>query len=136
MEKKPYSKQEIEEALRKANVPEKLINGIENPDVQKVPPELLDAVSGGGFGWGNETPPLDWPNPVFNGMTLEEGYVFIKALYDAFGFDITVDFCMEYFNFYTNAWEESLRAGGTYYCCDVMWGICWKYGGKGTYNGN
>ena len=125
---------EMETALKKTNLSDAIIQKVVNADVQKMSLDELDGLSGGGsFAWGNETPPEDWPNPIFRNMTLAEGRVFINALYDAFGFDVTVAFCMEAFNFKTNAWEESLRAGGPNYCADVMWGICWIHGGKQTY---
>ncbi len=133
MGKKFEWNKELEDVLRKENLSEEKIAALKNRGVQKVPLELLDGISGGGnYAWGNETPPEDWQNPVFNGMTLAEGRAMINGLYDQFGADITVNFCMEAFNFKTDAWEESLRQGGPNYCADVMWGICWKYGGKGT----
>ena len=123
---------ELEAAFKKANMNDEDIRKImEGADVQKIGLDDLDGISGGGnYAWGNETPPEDWQNPVFNGMTLAEGRAMINALYDQFGADITVSFCMEAFNFKTNAWEESMRAGGPNYCADVMWGICWKHRGK------
>ena len=133
MGKKFEWNKEVEDVLRKENLSEEKIAALKSRDVQKVPLELLDGISGGsGYAWGNETPPEDWQNPVFNGVTLAEGRALINAMYDQFGADITVNFCMEAFNFKTNAWEESMRQGGPNYCADVMWGICWKYGGKGT----
>ena len=133
MGKKFEWNKEVEDVLRKENLSEEKIAALKSRGVQKVPLELLDGISGGGnYAWGNETPPEDWHNPVFNGMTLAEGRALINAMYDQFGADITVDFCMEAFNFKTNAWEESMRMGGPNYCADVMWGICWKHAGKGT----
>ena len=133
MGKKFEWNKEVEDVLRKENLSEEKIAALKSRGVQKVPLELLDGISGGGnYAWGNETPPEDWHNPVFNGMTLAEGRALINAMYDQFGADITVDFCMEAFNFKTNAWEESMRAGGPNYCADVMWGICWQHSGKGT----
>ena len=133
MAKKFDWSKEVEDTLRKANFSDEKIAELKEKKsrVEKLSLEDLDGTSGGGgFGWGNETPPEDWPNPVFNGMTLAEGRALINALYDAFGEDVTIAFCMEAFDFKTNAWEESLRAGGPNYCADVMWGICWKYGGQ------
>ena len=133
MGKKFEWNKEVEDVLRKENLSEEKIAALKSGGVQKVPLELLDGISGGGnYAWGNETPPEDWQNPVFNGMTLADGRALINAMYDQFGADITVDFCMEAFNFKTNAWEESMRAGGPNYCADVMWGICWQHSGKGT----
>ena len=133
MGKKFEWNKEVEDVLRKENLSEEKIAALKSRGVQKVPLELLDGISGGGnYAWGNETPPEDWQNPVFNGMTLADGRALINAMYDQFGADITVDFCMEAFNFKTNAWEESMRAGGPNYCADVMWGICWQHSGKGT----
>ena len=131
MGKKFEWNKEVEDVLRKENLSEEKIAALKSGGVQKVPLELLDGISGGGnYAWGNETPPEDWHNPVFNGMTLAEGRALINAMYDQFGADITVNFCLEAFNFKTNAWEESMRAGGPNYCADVMWGICWKHRGK------
>lgn len=133
MGKKFEWNKEVEDVLRKENLSEEKIAALKSRGVQKVPLELLDGISGGGnYAWGNETPPEDWRNPVFNGMTLAEGRALINAMYDQFGADITVNFCLEAFNFKTNAWEESMRMGGPNYCADVMWGICWKHAGKGT----
>lgn len=133
MGKKFEWNKEVEDVLRKENLSEEKIAALKSRGVQKVPLELLDGISGGGnYAWGNETPPEDWHNPVFNGMTLAEGRALINAMYDQFGADITVNFCLEAFNFKTNAWEESMRMGGPNYCADVMWGICWKHAGKGT----
>ena len=133
MGKKFEWNKEVEDVLRKENLSEEKIAALKSRGVQKVPLELLDGISGGGnYAWGNETPPEDWHNPVFNGMTLAEGRALINAMYDQFGADITVNFCLEAFNFKTNAWEESMRAGGPNYCADVMRGICWQHSGKGT----
>jgi len=133
MGKKFEWNKEVEDVLRKENLSEEKIAALKSGGVQKVPLELLDGISGGGnYAWGNETPPEDWQNPVFHGLTLAEGRALINGLYDQFGTDVTIEFCLEYFNFKTNAWEESLRTGGPNYCADVMWGICWKHAGKGT----
>ena len=126
MEKKPYSKQEIGEALRKANVPEKLINAIENPDVQKLPPEMLDAVSGGGvYGPGATEAPGDWPNPLYHNMTMIEAQYIVDTVEKTWGKDVCIAFCNETF-WKSYDWKTWIEAGGGAYAVDMMWSICYK----------
>ena len=121
---------EVEGVLRDAGIPEERIAEFKSEpdtDVERLDLDALDEVSGGGYGWGNETPPDDWKCPTLRWMTLPEGRDLINAMYNAYGFDVTVNFSMKFFEFYTDAWEESLRQGGPNYCADVIWGIHWKY---------
>ena len=98
-------------------------------DVERISPDDLDGVSGGGGIYGiKKWAPEDWRCPCFYNMTYIEGGEFIAAVYENFGHDVTADFCMEYFNCKTRDWDVKLREGGPYYCAVYMWSIaysCW-----------
>jgi hypothetical protein len=95
---------------------------INNPKSREMSLDDLEHVSGGKYSAsaGKGYAPEDWRCPVFGNMTWPELGEFIDAIYSAFGHDVTVDFCMEYFHCYTNDWDKQLRAGGPYYCAMYM----------------
>ena len=130
MARKLQITKEMEDALRKANVSEEGIAELReteiDADVEKLGLDSLDGVSGGGVYGIKEWAPEDFRVPYWYNMTYPEAGELIAAVYDNFGFDVTVDWAMEFFHTKTNDWEKQLRAGGPYYCALYMWSIAYS----------
>ena len=127
MEKKFEWNKDVEDALRKANIPDDRIAELRPRDVEKIDPELLDGISGGSGGMyslgGNEAP-LDWSNPYFNNMTTSEGIQLVQTIYDNFGEDICIDMCNDMFC-HSYDWSAWIHSGGPAYAVVSMWSVCY-----------
>lgn len=126
----------MEDALRKANVPEEKIahlreNGLE---IRELSLSDLDAVSGGLYGVGDrEWAPDDWRCPTFDNRTWLEFGEFIDLMYQNFGRDVTVNFLnLAYFK--SNDWGEKFNPPGltAYYCAHYMFSLAWNGAGCPT----
>ena len=122
--------QEMEDALRKMDIPQEKIAELKemevDADVERLDLDGLDGVSGGGGIYGvKKWAPDDWKNPVWNNWTWIEGADFIEAIYNSFGEDIAIDYCIEAFC-RSNDWERYIHANGPRYAALYMWSICYS----------
>lgn len=122
---------EMEEALKKANVPEEKIEELKEKGFEPEPLSLddLDAVSGGIYGaseggWA----PDDWRSPTFWNMTFPEFAEFIQSFYEASGRDVVLEFLNEAF-MRTEDWAKTFNPPTltAYWCAKYMFSI--EYGG-------
>ena len=121
--------QEIEDALQKMDIPQEKIAEFKemevDADVEKLDLDGPDGVSGGGIYGVKKWAPDDWRNPVWGNMTWIEGADFIEAIYNAFGEDVAIAYCIETFCRSTD-WERYIHANGPRYAAYYMWSICYS----------
>ena len=125
---KSNNRQEIEDVLRKMDIePENLTElKVADADVEKLDLDGLDGVSGGGGVYGVKYfAPDDWKYSLWYNMTWVEGADFIEAIYNSFGEDVAIDYCIEAFC-KSNDWERFIHANGTRYAALYMWSICYS----------
>ena len=126
---KSNNRQEIEDVLRKMDIEPENITELKVPeadaDVERIGLDGLDGVSGGGIYGVKKWAPDDWQNPVWGNMTWIEGADFIEAIYNSFGEDIAIDYCIEAFC-RSNDWERYIHANGPRYAALYMWSICYS----------
>lgn len=126
---KSNNRQEIEDVLRKMDIEPENITELKVPeadaDVERIGLDGLDGVSGGGIYGVKKWAPDDWQNPVWGNMTWIEGADFIEAIYNSFGEDVAIDFCIETFC-RSNDWEHFIHANGPRYAALYMWSICYS----------
>ena len=122
------NRQEIEDVLRKMDIEPENITELKvteaDADVERIGLDGLDGVSGGIYGvkkWA----PDDWQNPVWGNMTWIEGADFIEAIYNAFGEDVAIAYCIETFC-KSKDWERYIHANGPRYAAYYMWSICYS----------
>ena len=121
--------QEIEDVLRKMDISPEQITELKvteaDADVERIGLDGLDGVSGGGIYGVKKWAPDDWQNPVWGNMTWIEGADFIEAIYNSFGEDVAIDFCIETFC-RSNDWENFIHNNGPRYAALYMWSICYS----------
>ena len=122
--------QEMEDALRKMDIPQEKIAELKemevDADVERLDLDGLDGVSGGGGIYGvKKWAPDDWKNPIWNNWTWIEGANFIKAIYDSYGEDICIDMCNELFC-KSYDWEYYIHGTDPVYAALYMWSICYS----------
>ena len=125
MAKKFKWNEEVEDDLRKANIPEETIAGLKNKDVEKISLDMLDGISGGGVcGAGEVQAPDDWSNPYAGNKTVLEAQHMAAAIYDRFGEDICADFCNSCF-WPSDDWKTWIHQSGAAIAVSMMWRVCY-----------
>lgn len=124
---------EMEEALRKANMPEEKIAELRDMEIgaRELSPDDLDGVSGGGGHYaasGNPhgSPPEDWRCPLYWNMTYSELGAYLDGMYksygaNAFAKDMVINFCNQFF-FVSQDWARQFNPPDldAYYCAEYM----------------